>query len=54
MCRTSERAVWLDPEEPAFEATFWHNRLFNPNLPGDVAILGFQPDWRSAQADPAP
>jgi hypothetical protein len=44
----------LDPQEPAFEATFWHNRLFNPNLPGEVAILGFQPDWHSAQADPAP
>jgi hypothetical protein len=39
---------------PAFEATLWHNRLFNPVLPSDVAILGFKPQWRSAQAHPEP
>ena len=38
--------------DPAWEATFWHNSLFNPNLPGDVTILGFMPDWARASADP--
>ena len=32
------------------EATLWHNRLFNPSLPDDVLVLGFRPDWRSAEA----
>ena len=44
----------LTPAAPAFDATYWHNRMFNPNIPGDIAILEFQPDWNSAQADPGP
>jgi hypothetical protein len=30
------------------QATYWHNRLFNPNLPADVEILSFRPDWPHA------
>ncbi len=44
----------LDDKDPAFQATYWHNILFNPDLPADVHILGFQPEWESATADPAP
>lgn len=44
----------LTPADPAFEATYWHNRMFNANIPADIRILGFQPDWDSAQADPGP
>ena len=44
----------LAPEDPAREAAIWHNRIFNPSLPGTVHVLGFQPDWTSAEADPAP
>jgi hypothetical protein len=40
--------------EPLREATLWHNRLFNPALPGDVLVLGFRPDWKSAEARRAP
>ena len=32
------------------EATLWHNRLFNPVLPDDVLVLGFRPDWKSAES----
>jgi hypothetical protein len=32
------------------EATLWHNRLFNPSLPDAVSVLGFRPDWKSAEA----
>ena len=32
------------------EATLWHNRLFNPSLPDDVLVLGFRPEWKSAEA----
>jgi hypothetical protein len=30
------------------QATYWHNRLFNPNLPANVEILSFRPDWPHA------
>jgi hypothetical protein len=36
--------------DPVREATLWHNRLFNPALPDDVLVLGFRPDWKSAEA----
>jgi hypothetical protein len=34
----------------AREAAIWHNRLFNPALPGTVHVLEFRPDWLSARA----
>ena len=42
----------LPTDSEGFQATYWHNKLFNPNLPGKVLIVGFQPDWASAQALP--
>jgi len=39
-----------------YRATYWHNRLFNPNLPADIQILSFTPEWAHAAAfrrDPA-
>ncbi|MEQ8665408.1 MAG: hypothetical protein RIC16_06765 [Rhodospirillales bacterium] len=42
----------LVESDPAFQATYWHNHLFNPNMPGDVAVLQFVPDWAHATADP--
>ena len=42
----------LAEAEPAFQATYWHNALFNPALPGGVRVLGFQPDWARAEAEP--
>ena len=45
--------VWnLPTHHSAFQATYWHNRLFNAAMPSDVRVLGFAPDWRRAQADP--
>lgn len=38
----------LGQDEPAYQATLWHNRVFNPNIGSNVAILGFQPDWEEA------
>ncbi len=35
--------VSLDEEDPLFEATYWHNHLFNPALPGRVRVLAFIP-----------
>jgi hypothetical protein len=30
------------------QVTYWHNRMFNPNLPAGVEILSFRPDWAHA------
>lgn len=40
----------LNEDESAFQATYWHNRLFNPTMPGNVVVLGFAPDWDCASA----
>ena len=33
----------LADEDEFYQATYWHNRLFNPTLPGQVRILSFTP-----------
>jgi len=35
----------LSFENPYFQATWWHNFLFNPRLHPNTVILGFQPQW---------
>ena len=42
----------LSEHNPLREATFWHNLLFNPRLPAESPILGFDPDWGRSEADP--
>ncbi|MBL4768752.1 MAG: hypothetical protein JKY94_13770 [Rhodobacteraceae bacterium] len=38
--------VWrLIAPNPLYEATLTHNRLFNPALPDETIVLGFEPDW---------
>jgi hypothetical protein len=42
-------AVARLPAGHAFhQATYWHNRMFNPNVPAGVEILSFRPDWAHA------
>lgn len=44
-------SVELLPEDDGFyQATYWHNGLYNPNLPAGVRILAFTPDWPHASA----
>ena len=43
----------LGEDEIAYQATYWHNRLFNPNILGNIIVLGFLPDWSKAEAEPA-
>ncbi len=38
----------LESDGSMYQATLWHNRLFNPSLPDDAIILGFKPDWEGA------
>ena len=38
----------LAEDDLAFQASYWHNAMFNPALPGAVQILAFTPDWTRA------
>lgn len=33
----------LDETDASHQSTFWHNRLFNPSMPGKVEIFSFVP-----------
>ena len=44
----------LGRDDPRREETWWHNALFNPQLPPDIPILAFAPRWLEADADPDP
>ena len=45
--------VWkLAPHNPLYQATMAHNRLFNPALPQDTEVLGFEPDWDASSSEP--
>lgn len=35
--------VSLNQDDELFQATYWHNKIFNPTLPGKVRVLGFNP-----------
>ena len=48
------RARAVARKEAAHQGTLWHNRIFNPNVPNDAVVLGFQPDWKNAHAIPMP
>jgi hypothetical protein len=47
-CRTRS----LSPGTPLFEATWWHNVLFNPNLHRKAHVIAFEPDWDTSSAAP--
>lgn len=38
----------LTPDDGFYQATYWHNSLYNPNLPAGVRVLAFTPDWSRA------
>lgn len=47
--------VWKLTRKNAFyQATWWHNHLFNPDLSEETVILGFEPDWDASTAEPNP
>jgi hypothetical protein len=43
-CKVAELAT----DDPFFQVTYWHNRMFNPNMPPGVRVLSFTPDWTHA------
>jgi hypothetical protein len=38
----------LAPADDFYQATYWHNRMFNPNMPPGLRVLAFTPDWAHA------
>lgn len=38
----------LDDDDPIYQATYWHNRLFSVAPPPAVRVLAFYPDWERA------
>lgn len=44
----------LSAGDPLYQATYWHNLLFNPNLNPNTIILAFAPQWDASRADPGP
>ena len=43
--------VWkLAPHNTLYQATMAHNRLFNPAIPPDTIVLGFEPDWGTSSS----
>ena len=45
-CRVED----LAPDNLAYQATYWHNSLFNPAIPPSPRILAFVPNWSEAKA----
>jgi len=42
--------VWRLVTHNSFsQATLAHNRLFNPGIPDDTEVLGFEPDWGNSR-----
>lgn len=41
-----------EPGSTEYEATYWHNRLFNPSLPGRVRVVQFETDWDRSGSSP--
>ncbi|HVR68915.1 MAG TPA: hypothetical protein VMT98_19875 [Verrucomicrobiae bacterium] len=39
----------LAESQPWHQATYWHNRMFNPNMHDGIRILAFTPDWRHSE-----
>jgi len=45
--------VWtIAPHNFLYQTTMAHNRLFNPALPPDTVVLGFEPDWKLSTSTP--
>lgn len=42
----------LPQDDGFYQATYWHNAMYNPNLPAGVRVLAFTPDWSRASAAP--
>ncbi len=44
------KAELFDNSSELYQATYWHNHLFNGNMPGVVKVIGFNVDWAASIA----
>jgi hypothetical protein len=40
----------LEEADAGYQATYWHNRLFNDAIPAGISVLSFTPEWTHASA----
>ena len=40
----------LPQDDGFYQATYWHNSLYNPGIPAGARVLAFTPDWSRAGA----
>ena len=45
------KATQLPFDDPLYQATWWHNFLFNASLHPKAIIVGFQPDWAASSVE---
>jgi hypothetical protein len=43
--RLLAKVTELTEHDQLYQATYWHNRMFNPNIPAGVRVVSFAPDW---------
>ena len=46
------RITRMTANDPLYQATYWHNAMFNPSIDPNLTIIGFQPDWSTATSNP--
>jgi len=42
----------LESGDPLYQATWWHNHLFNPDMSSSAVVLAFAPVWLESVAEP--
>lgn len=47
LCKVAE----LEEHDELYQATYWHNRMFNPNIPAGVRVVSFTPDWSRSKSE---
>ena len=45
------KATKIRKDDHLFQATWWHNRIFNPRLNPETIIIGFEPNWIASKAN---
>ena len=47
LCKPTE----MKKDDHLFQATWWHNRIFNPRLNPKIIVIGFEPNWKMSKDD---
>lgn len=47
VCKARE----IKKDDHLFQATWWHNRIFNPRLNPNIIVIGFEANWKASNAN---